>query len=198
MMTNLLNGAHVANKLFSTIARLRLLLVMFLTLCVSANVWGAEEVYKETIFNESNNSGNIGSYTNSWYNTTNDFQVNITNANNNNNDWAYIKIGSNSAPSTGTIITANAIDKKITKVSLNIGAITTTYVTSIKLYKSTDNSTWIEVGSFSCETDWQNVVILDADQAINLYYKIEAICTKAKKNGPLQINGIRFYTEPSR
>ena len=41
MMTNLLNGAHVANKLFSTIARLRLLLVMFLTLSVSAEVWGA-------------------------------------------------------------------------------------------------------------------------------------------------------------
>ena len=39
MMTNLLNGAHVANKLFSTIARLRLLLVMFLTLTVSAEVW---------------------------------------------------------------------------------------------------------------------------------------------------------------
>ena len=40
MMTNLLNGAQVANKLFSTIARLRLLLVMFVTLSVSAEVWG--------------------------------------------------------------------------------------------------------------------------------------------------------------
>ena len=43
-MTNLLHGAHVANKLFSTIARLRLLLVMFVTLSVSAEVWGAEDV----------------------------------------------------------------------------------------------------------------------------------------------------------
>ena len=39
MMTNLLNGAHVANKLFSTIARIRLLLVMFLTLTAST-AWG--------------------------------------------------------------------------------------------------------------------------------------------------------------
>ena len=39
MMTNLLHGAHVANKLFSTIARLRLLLVMFLTLTAST-AWG--------------------------------------------------------------------------------------------------------------------------------------------------------------
>ena len=43
MMTNLLHGAHVANKLFSTIARLRLLLVMFLTLTVTTNAWGADE-----------------------------------------------------------------------------------------------------------------------------------------------------------
>ena len=42
MMTNLLHGAHVANKLFSTIARLRLLLVMFLTLTVTTNAWGAD------------------------------------------------------------------------------------------------------------------------------------------------------------
>ena len=39
MMTNLLHGAHAANKLFSTIARLRLLLVMFLTLTVTTNAW---------------------------------------------------------------------------------------------------------------------------------------------------------------
>ena len=41
-MTNLLNGAHVANKLFSTIARLRLLLVMFLTLTINAATAWAE------------------------------------------------------------------------------------------------------------------------------------------------------------
>ena len=42
MMTNLLHGAHVANKLFSTIARLRLLLVMFVALSVSINAWAEE------------------------------------------------------------------------------------------------------------------------------------------------------------
>ena len=41
MMTNLLHGAHVANKLFSTIARLRLLLVMFLTLTANVSAWSA-------------------------------------------------------------------------------------------------------------------------------------------------------------
>ena len=43
MMTNLLNGAHVANKLFSTIARLRILLVMLLILTVTTNAWAETE-----------------------------------------------------------------------------------------------------------------------------------------------------------
>ena len=41
MMTNLLNGAHVANKLFSTIERLRLLLVMLVMIFAATNMWGA-------------------------------------------------------------------------------------------------------------------------------------------------------------
>lgn len=45
MMTNLQSSAFVAKttQLLSSVARLRLLLVMLLTLCVSAEVWGAEE-----------------------------------------------------------------------------------------------------------------------------------------------------------
>ena len=57
MMTNLLNGAHVANKLFSTIARLRLLLVMFVALTVSANVWGAEAEFAPNNFSGQGTSG---------------------------------------------------------------------------------------------------------------------------------------------
>ena len=182
------------NQLTAMPKRLAMVLTVLFTLGVGS-MWGTEEVYKETIFNSSNNSGNISSYSNSWSNTTNSFKVNITNANNNNNGWAYIKMGSSSSASTGTIITASSIDEKITKVSLNIGAITSSSVTSIKLYKSTNNSTWVEIGSFSKSTNWQNVVISDANQGTNLYYKIEAVCTKASKNGPLQINGLRFYIE---
>ncbi len=200
MMNNLQSSAQVAKNFLNVLQGytkgIRFVAVLTLLLTVAiGQAWGAEEVYKETIFSSSNNSKNISSYSNSWSNTTNSFKVNITNANNNNNGWAYIKMGSSSNASTGTIITASSIDKKITKVSLNIGAITSSYVTSIKLYKSTNNSTWVEIGSFSKSTNWQNVVISDANQGTNLYYKIEAVCKKANKNGPLQINGVRFYIE---
>ncbi|MBR2450744.1 MAG: hypothetical protein IKB40_04560 [Paludibacteraceae bacterium] len=53
MMTNLLNGAQVANKLFSTIARLRLLLVMLLTLTVSTEVWGQSAEVNSILWQES-------------------------------------------------------------------------------------------------------------------------------------------------
>lgn len=51
MMTNLQSSAFVAKttQLLSSVARLRLLLVMFLTLCVSANVWGAEVTFTTTL-----------------------------------------------------------------------------------------------------------------------------------------------------
>ena len=54
MMTNLLRSAFAANKLFSTIARLRLLLVMFVVLSFSVNAWGAEETITLSDFGWSN------------------------------------------------------------------------------------------------------------------------------------------------
>ena len=182
-----------SGKLHSVV-RCAAMLVMLFTIGIG-NAWGAEEVYKETIFNSTNNSGKAGSYSNSWYNTTNSFRVNITNANNNNNGWEYVKIGSKSSALTGTFITNAIIDQKITKVSINIGAITTASVTSIKLYTSTNKSSWTERGTFTKATGWKDVTIAAANQANNYYYKIEAVCAKASSNGPLQINGIRFYKE---
>ncbi|MBR2936741.1 MAG: InlB B-repeat-containing protein [Paludibacteraceae bacterium] len=62
MMTNLLHGAHVANKLFSTIARLRLLLVMFVALSVSANAWG-ENIFDKLYLSAKNTPQNSSNWT---------------------------------------------------------------------------------------------------------------------------------------
>ena len=60
----------------------------------SGSMMAAEVVYVQTIFNAENNSGKVSVYTNTWTNTTDGFTVNIVNANNNNNNWKYIKMGS--------------------------------------------------------------------------------------------------------
>ena len=88
---------------------------MFLTLSVSASAWGAEGIYKTALFGASYNSKSISSYTESWSATNDGFTVNLTNANNNSNGWNYIKMGRKDNASTGTITTANAIDKAVTK-----------------------------------------------------------------------------------
>ena len=106
-MKNSTFSAQVANNLLMVLQgyskTIRLLLVMFLTLTVTTNVWGADVVYKTAKFGKDYNSKSVQSYSNSWSSTYNGFQVDITNANNNANGWSYIKMGSKTAASTGTI-----------------------------------------------------------------------------------------------
>ena len=147
--------------------------------------------YKETIFNTTNNSAGASSYTNSWSNTTSGFKVDITNANNANNAWNYIKIGDKNNPITGTIITNTAIDKRIGRVSIVIDSITTTYVNSMKLYSSSNGTSWTEEGSFAKETGTKSVDI--SSPTANKYYKIEISCAKGTNNGIVAISGVKFF-----
>ena len=193
-MTNLLHGAHVANKLFSTIARLRLLLVMFLTLTVSANAWGAEGIYKTALFGASYNSKSISSYTESWSATNDGFTVNLSNANNNSNGWSYIKMGRKGTASTGTITTAAAIDKAVTKVTLTIDAITSSNVTSITLKSATTlDGTYTEVGTFTKSTGTQTITI--SSPKTNLFFKIEVVCKSGSSNGLITISRVDYYAD---
>ena len=173
----------------------RWLLCSLLAVFLSTNVWAEESVYKQTTFAASNQSGN-SSYSGTFTNTTEGFAVTVGNANNNNNNWSgHIKMGSKSAASTGYIKTDNAIDKAITKVELNIEAITATNVTSITLYTSADGSIYSSVGDFSKEQGAQSVTI--ASPTNNLYYKIEVVCTKASKNGIIELSEVKYYAEDS-
>ena len=189
-------SAQVANNLLTLLQgyskTIRLLLVMFLTLTVTTNAWGADVVYKTAKFGSSYNSAKVSSYTSSWYSTYDGFRVDIVNANNNNNGWSYIKMGSKDAASTGTITTNAKIDAAITKVSLKIDAITVSNITSITLKTATSsNGTYTSVGTFTKATGTQSVTI--ASPTANLFYKIEVVCTKGSSNGLIQISQVDYY-----
>ncbi|MBQ8386262.1 MAG: InlB B-repeat-containing protein [Paludibacteraceae bacterium] len=189
-------SAQVANNLLTVLQgyskTIRLLLVMFLTLTVSAEVWGADVVYKTAKFGSSYNSASVSSYTSSWYSTYNGFRVDIVNANNNQNGWSYIKMGSKNAASTGTITTNAKIDAAITKVSLTIDAITTSKITSITLKTATSsNGTYTSVGTFTKATGTQTVTL--ASPTANLFYKIEVVCTQGSSNGLITISQVDYY-----
>ncbi len=71
MMTNLQSSAFVAKttQLLSSVAHLRLLLVMLLTLCVSANMWGAEVTFNISDYASANNWTNGTAYSSANINT---------------------------------------------------------------------------------------------------------------------------------
>ena len=172
---------NVLTKLF--------LLVALLVGSVSA--WGADEVYKTALFGSNYNSGGISDYTSSWSATNNGFTVNISNFNNNNNGWSYIKCGRKNNASTAAIITKYAIDEAVTKVDVTIDAITTDKITSITLYTSSDNSTWTSAGTYTKATGVKSVSL--ASPTANLYYKIEFVCASGSSNGLCQISKVEYY-----
>ena len=150
----------------------------------------ADEVYKQTIFIPDNNNASTNGYTNEWSNTTDGFTNNITNANNYNNSWNYIKMGSKNAALTGTIETAAAIDKAITKVVLTIDAITANNVNSITLYKKSGSNDWESVGTFDKSTGAKTVTI--SSPTANLKYKIAVNC-KQSSNGVITISKVEYF-----
>ena len=158
-------------------------------------LWGqaTTDAYKKTKFNSTNNSQGVQNYTSTWYNTTNGFRVDITNANNNNNGWNYIKMGRKNNASTGTIITNASIDKPVSSVSIRISALTASKITSITLYTKTANGSWSSAGTFTKSTGLQSVNIQSPTK--DLYYKIEAVCTSGSDNGLLTIDSVLYNVE---
>lgn len=164
------------------------------TYTVTVKEEGVEESKTYTLlFGSDYNSGNIGSYSNSWSATCDGFTWNITNANNNNCQWNYIKMGSKNAASTGTIVTKTSMPEAIKTVSMTIGAITKAAITSIKLYVATDNafSKGLQTITATVPSAAGDVVFNIPTPTTNCYYKIEVVCTK-NKNGTIQINKVTY------
>ena len=174
----------------------KLLLTLLLILTIGAVSVRAEETVLYTcLFGKNYNSKSLSSYENSWQTTNNDangnpYIFNITNCNNNNNSWEYVRCVSSSKALVAGIATAFAAPQPITKVVVTVDAITTNNVNSIKLYTSEDNTNWTEAGTYNKATGGQTVTL--AVPASNLYYKV-AIDGKQAKNGSCQISKVEFY-----
>lgn len=176
--------------------RMKMMLLLLWMVGAGTSAFGAEMVYKTALFGSSYNSKGVSAYTTTFTATNNEFTVSLTNFNNNNNGWNFVKCGSKSSASTGTITTSAAIDKAITKVVVTIDAITTSSnVTSIKLYTSSDNTTWTEVGSFDKSAGAKEVSL--STPAANLYYKLEFVCTKGSSNGLVTVSKVEYYINES-
>ena len=184
--TNLIKRASLStfNK-----KRYYLFIIMLLTLGIGS-AWAEEELYKTALFGSSYNSKKVSSYTDTWTATNNGFTVTVVNANNNNNDWAYIKMGRKSNLSVGSITTEQAIDKPISKITMTIDAVTAKNINSIKLKTSINGSSFAEAGTFTIAKGDQSVTI--NNPTANLYYQIEVDC-QTGSNGSIQISKVQYY-----
>lgn len=140
-----------------------------------------------------NMSKGVSGYTGTSFSITDDITLDVTNFNNNNKGWNYIKVGGKNGAYTGTITTNTALTDAIQSVTLSIDAITASNVTSIKLYSGNNTSSFSEVGSFSKATGDQTVVI--SSPAANKYYKIEVVCTKGSSNGICTLSKVVYTTK---
>ena len=155
----------------------------------------AETVFAEATFNATNNKTAVGSYTSTWQNVTDNFAWNLSNFNNNDNGWDYVKCGRKNNASTATISTASSVPVPVTKVSINISNFTTGYVTSITLYGGSDATTSIK--TFSISNGTQTVTVPTNQRTANQKYKIEFVCTAGKSNGLVTLAGVSLYADNS-
>lgn len=149
------------------------------------------------LFNKDNNKEPVQNYTSKWTNVSDGITYNVENCNNNKNGWDYIKIGSKSGASVGSIATASPFAEAIAESAITIDKVNVEYINSIKLLVSTS-------ADFKTNTTSYNVNVAEGEQitkittpVANAYYKYVIDCKQTNKkigNGPIQISKITFTT----
>lgn len=159
----------------------------------------AESVYKTALFGKNYNSQSVSSYTDTWIAANNGFAVSIQNANNNNNGWNYIRIGSKNFASIGKISTIDSIDAEISKIIVTVDSVTASEVNSTYLYVSSDSTFDTSDTKITVTISKGNVeyVIPEASRANDLYYQLVFDCVKGSSNGFIQISKVDYYIDLS-
>ena len=130
-----------------------------------------------------------------WKNTTDGLTYSIVNCANNNKGWDFIKAGSKTKDSIGTITTDKPFAEAIAESAITIDSVTNASINSIKLLVSTS-------ADFTTDTTTSyDVKVAKGEQTTkittpvkNAYYRYVIDCKKASKNGPIQISKITFTT----
>lgn len=158
---------------------------------------GVESLYSTCLFGASHNSKGVNNYTSEFSSTNNGFTWNLKNFNNYNNNWNYVKTGSQATASVGTITTNSAYSVPVSKAILTIDTINSTRVSSISLLYGTsiDNLTHsISIDTLSAGNHTFSI----PNPIINQYYRLSFDCMQGTANGFVQISKIEFYKQESK
>ena len=149
----------------------------------------------KALFGASYNQTNVGSYKSSFVTIVDGFSWNVSNFNNNNSGWNYVKTGNKSAASVGTITTAKEVNDVVTSAYLIIDEITASKVNSIKLLAGADSSNLSEIGSFELSTGTQEIAIPEEVQSANYFYQFSFDCLKGSSNGLVTVSEAGLYSD---
>ena len=152
----------------------------------------AGEPVEYTLFFGANyNSAKIQNYTSTWSATSNGFTCTLTNWNNNQNGWNYVRAGRKNAASVATITTAVAVPEALTTVTMTVDAVTTDKINSLKLYVSSD-ADFTTKDTYTVTAAKGNVVFNISNPVANAYYKIEVDCASGSSNGLIQVSKVVY------
>lgn len=137
------------------------------------------------------NQESVSSYDNGWKVKVGDNIWTLTNFNNNNNKWDYVKCGRKNNASVGTVTTDFAIPEAISSVVANLNAITAAKIieTSAAADFATIETT-VEIPAENFKAG--NMTFTLPAPKGNLYYRITFDCASGSANGLVTLNTITY------
>ncbi len=172
--------------------------LLTLLMAVFSSAWAEETPYKTLLFGSDYNSEPVNSYAITWSASYEGFRCTIQNFNNNQNGWNYIRGGSKSNAWEGSITTAAAIDKLVTKVVVTVDKVSNNDGARLEVADNDEFSEAISVPmnlAQSNTTTYVTYTIPVEVQAANLYYRFVFNQKKGSSNGELQISKIQFFVD---
>lgn len=164
----------------------------------------------EVTWNSTNNSVGVSSYSNTWYVTANGFRMDMSNWNNNNNGWNYVKGGSKASTAgtavstTCTMTTNAAISEAMSHVIVNYTQISCSKAKNKVTYYGTISSAKLEVStssSFASIAETVNGVPTSTGAYSyeiqtpieNAYYRLTVVTSnESEQNGVVAISSVVF------
>lgn len=136
--------------------------------------------------NKKNNA--VQDYTKTWNAKMDGREYTISNFNNNNWGWEFIRCGSKKSASIGKISTSSYVEK-IGKIVMTIDAITIKNVNSIKLNVSDSTSVIETIDGTKAKGNCEFKITNPGE---NLTYEIEINCAKSS-NGVIQVSKVEYF-----
>ena len=183
---------------------LRFFMLTLLTIVCTVGMAQDETAWKSLSFPDDNKANNkCQTYAKTWTAKIGDDSWSVSNFNNNNWSWTYIKCGSQKNASVAAIVNDAAYTEAVTKVVVKIKtASSLDKVNSVRLITASDKkcNNIVETidGSFGSNSTFTGDLTFNVTKpAKNLFYKFVIDIKKAGNNGIISINGVDYYISNS-